>query len=58
MIIVLKDGQVYEQGTHESLMRLGGLYRDMWVAQQEAPTLAKEVDSAVEEIEAPKVTPV
>ena len=54
---MLKDGQVYEQGTHESLMRLGGLYRDMWVAQQEAPALSKEANSALEgDSEAPKIT--
>ena len=27
LIIVLKDGQVVEQGTHEELMRAGGLLR-------------------------------
>lgn len=33
LIIVLKDGQVVEQGTHEELLRLGALYYDMWVQQ-------------------------
>lgn len=33
LIIVLKDGQVVEEGTHEELLRLGGLYHDMWVQQ-------------------------
>ncbi|OAX41496.1 P-loop containing nucleoside triphosphate hydrolase protein [Rhizopogon vinicolor AM-OR11-026] len=33
LIIVLKDGQVAEQGTHEELLRLGGLYYNMWVQQ-------------------------
>ncbi|QRW17914.1 ABC transporter [Rhizoctonia solani] len=50
LIIVLKDGKVYEQGTHESLMRLNGLYHDMWIAQAQAPTLSKEEqDAATEE---------
>ncbi|CAE6450499.1 unnamed protein product [Rhizoctonia solani] len=50
LIIVLKDGQVYEQGTHESLMRLNGLYHDMWIAQAQAPSLSKEEqDAATEE---------
>lgn len=33
LIIVVKDGQVAEQGTHEELLRLGGLYYNMWVQQ-------------------------
>ncbi|KAG9105016.1 Iron-sulfur clusters transporter atm1, mitochondrial [Ceratobasidium sp. 370] len=49
LIIVLKDGHVYEQGTHESLMRLNGLYHDMWVAQAADPTLSKEAEQVVEE---------
>ncbi|KIJ66850.1 hypothetical protein HYDPIDRAFT_85623 [Hydnomerulius pinastri MD-312] len=33
LIIVLREGQVVEQGTHEELLRLGGLYYNMWVQQ-------------------------
>ena len=33
LILVLKDGQVAEQGTHEELMRAGGLYYSMWQQQ-------------------------
>ncbi|KAG8908488.1 Iron-sulfur clusters transporter atm1, mitochondrial [Tulasnella sp. 403] len=33
IIIVLKDGRVVEQGTHESLLRERGLYYEMWLAQ-------------------------
>ena len=33
LIIVLKDGEVVEQGTHEELMRAGGLYYSMWLQQ-------------------------
>ncbi|KXN82782.1 Iron-sulfur clusters transporter ATM1, mitochondrial [Leucoagaricus sp. SymC.cos] len=33
LIIVLKDGQVVEQGTHEELLALDGLYKSMWIQQ-------------------------
>ena len=32
-IFVLKNGQVFEQGNHESLIKQNGLYADMWRAQ-------------------------
>ncbi|KZS92676.1 P-loop containing nucleoside triphosphate hydrolase protein [Sistotremastrum niveocremeum HHB9708] len=37
LIIVLRDGEVVEQGTHESLLRAGGLYHDMWLEQASDP---------------------
>ncbi|KAG8905404.1 Iron-sulfur clusters transporter atm1, mitochondrial [Tulasnella sp. 417] len=50
-IIVLKNGRVEEEGTHESLIRLRGLYYEMWLAQ--ADTIGQEEAShtahAVEE---------
>jgi len=33
LIIVLKDGRVVEQGTHEELLEMGGLYKSMWAQQ-------------------------
>ncbi|KAJ7757687.1 P-loop containing nucleoside triphosphate hydrolase protein [Mycena maculata] len=39
LIIVLKEGEVAEQGTHEELLRKGGLYSSMWYQQM----LAEEV---------------
>lgn len=35
-IIVLKDGQIAERGTHVDLMRKHGLYASMWDRQREA----------------------
>lgn len=33
LIIVIKDGQVEEQGTHDELLKKGGLYASMWRQQ-------------------------
>ncbi|KIK66870.1 hypothetical protein GYMLUDRAFT_37940 [Collybiopsis luxurians FD-317 M1] len=46
LIIVLQDGCVAEQGTHEELLRMGGLYYKMWQEQQ-----ALAAAEFVEEIE-------
>jgi ATP-binding cassette subfamily B protein len=35
-IIVLKDGQIAERGTHPALLRKDGLYASMWARQREA----------------------
>ena len=32
-IIILEDGRVVENGTHEKLMTRGGLYADLWRIQ-------------------------
>ena len=32
-IIMLEDGQIVEQGSHEELLSLGGRYAQMWKAQ-------------------------
>jgi ATP-binding cassette subfamily B (MDR/TAP) protein 7 len=34
LIIVLKDGHVAEQGTHEQLINRGGVYSELWSAQE------------------------
>jgi len=32
-ILVLDDGQIVEQGTHDALLAEGGLYADFWTRQ-------------------------
>ena len=44
LIIVLSDGKVAESGTHEQLINSGGIYSELWSAQE---TLF--VDSELEE---------
>jgi ATP-binding cassette subfamily B (MDR/TAP) protein 7 len=34
-IVVLSSGKIKEEGTHTELLRLGGVYNEMWNAQQE-----------------------
>ncbi|KAF9053910.1 P-loop containing nucleoside triphosphate hydrolase protein [Hymenopellis radicata] len=46
LIIVLKDGSVAEQGTHDELLRKGGIYYGMW--QQQA---AADISGDIEEVE-------
>ncbi|TDL20752.1 P-loop containing nucleoside triphosphate hydrolase protein [Rickenella mellea] len=45
LIIVLKDGQVVEQGTHDALLRRGGLYHDMWLEQASDAMMGEEDSS-------------
>ncbi|KAH7104702.1 iron-sulfur clusters transporter ATM1 [Auriculariales sp. MPI-PUGE-AT-0066] len=43
-IIVLKEGVVVEQGTHEKLLALQGTYHDLWRAQQEETSSGERED--------------
>jgi ABC-type transport system involved in cytochrome bd biosynthesis fused ATPase/permease subunit len=52
LIIVLDQGRVAEQGTHEELMQKGGLYYRMWMEQARAGSLAM-VDTLEQELTVP-----
>lgn len=34
-IIVLDGGKIVEQGNHEDLIKLGGIYADLWKRQKD-----------------------
>ena len=44
-IIVLNDGRVMEQGSHEELMKLGGIYRRVYALQSGVAEELKEIES-------------
>ena len=52
LILVLEDGELLEQGTHDALMARGGIYKELYEAQllvnQEAESLADEKKAAGE----------
>ena len=41
-IIVMKDGNIVEVGTHQELLDKGGAYRDLYVSQFENGTLEEQ----------------
>ena len=46
-IIVMRDGEIVEQGRHDELVELNGLYAKMWLAQQ-AEELSVKLEKEVE----------
>ncbi|KAJ3342909.1 Homocysteine S-methyltransferase 1 [Gonapodya sp. JEL0774] len=48
-VIVLKDGGIVEQGTHNELLAKNGLYHDLWTQQLKETEIAKEQGTVVDE---------
>lgn len=46
VIIVLKDGAVVEQGTHDELLGCNGLYAEMWRQQEGEEARQAQTSSA------------
>ena len=47
-IVVLKDGQIAEQGTHDELVELGGLYREIYDLQlRPQEEVMREIESPI-----------
>ena len=34
-ILVMEEGRIVEQGSHQQLLEKGGIYREMWLLQQQ-----------------------
>jgi ATP-binding cassette subfamily B protein len=42
-ILVLRDGQIVERGSHNSLLEMDGVYAAMWAAQAELDEVAEDI---------------
>lgn len=49
IIFVLKDGQVAEQGTHDELLNMNGVYADLWAAQEVSLGQDMNLEKEIEE---------
>ncbi|KAH6913480.1 iron-sulfur clusters transporter ATM1 [Coprinopsis sp. MPI-PUGE-AT-0042] len=49
MIIVLKEGEVVEQGTHDELMKARGLYYSMWQQQASLEAVVEDLEGEFDE---------
>ncbi len=51
VILVLRDGQLVEQGTHAELIAKDGLYASLWSRQRQAEKAREDLAQALEEAE-------
>ena len=51
VILVLRDGQLVEKGTHAELIAADGLYASLWSRQRQAEKAREELAQALEEAE-------
>ena len=51
VILVLRDGELAEKGTHAELIAAGGLYASLWSRQRQAEKAREELAQALEEAE-------
>ena len=49
IIFVLKDGHVAEQGTHDELLNINGVYADLWAAQEVSLGQDMNLEKEIEE---------
>jgi ABC-type multidrug transport system fused ATPase/permease subunit len=45
IILVMDAGKIVERGSHEDLMKLGGLYARLWHTQSEAHSTSSDTKS-------------
>ncbi|XP_056286985.1 ATP-binding cassette sub-family B member 6 [Pseudoliparis swirei] len=56
-ILVISDCRIAERGRHEELLAKGGLYRDMWLRQQQAHDTDSSSDTEAKDLKSEKLQP-
>jgi ATP-binding cassette, subfamily B, heavy metal transporter len=47
-ILVMESGRIRERGSHQELIRLGGLYAQLWALQQQEETVEADIQTGTE----------